>query len=147
MDRLLVEKFPKSRMTDAAIGRMASVQDKLDQQTENARVAQAQATAMAQRNAADAQRQQAQSQAQAQRMAEDRQRRQVAYDQCMSTANQCTTECLTTAGAGVIGGIAGLINRNAVNTNGLDMINQRAQNTCARCDSMTKQCEVMKPTT
>ncbi|PLQ00264.1 tetratricopeptide repeat protein [Cupriavidus pauculus] len=145
--RTIVEKYSKSKLMDAAVARMATVQDKLDQKNAQADNAQAQANAAAQRTASNNQRQQAQSQAQAQRMEEDRQRRQVAYDQCKSTADQCTTDCLTTAGAGVIGGIAGLVNRNAVNTNGLNMINQRAQNTCSRCEAMTKQCETMKPTT
>lgn len=145
--RTIVEKFPKSRLMDAAVARMAAVQDKIDQKTAQDEADGAQAKVAAQRVAADNQRQQAQAQAQAQRMEEERQRRLVAYNQCKSTADQCTTDCLTTAGAGVIGGIAGLINRNAINTNGLDMINQRAQNTCSRCDAMSKQCDAMKPST
>ncbi|WP_199031084.1 hypothetical protein [Ralstonia sp. ASV6] len=143
--RAIIERFPKSRLIESAASRMAAVQDKVDAQGARADAAQAQAQAQAaaatQRANIDAQRLQMEQQ----RQEADKQRRLVAYNQCKASADKCTTDCLTTAGAGVIGGIAGLMNRNAVNTNGLQTINQRAQDTCSRCESMSNQCELMKP--
>lgn len=139
--RALIERFPRHRLVDAAASRVAAVQDKLDQQGVRNEAAQAQAAAATQRAAIDAQRLQMEQQ----RAEADQQRRQVAYNQCKAAADKCTTDCLTSAGAGVVGGIAGLVNRNSVNANGLQALNQRAQDTCSRCESMSNQCEQMKP--
>ncbi|MCY1163267.1 hypothetical protein D9M73_31090 [compost metagenome] len=139
--RAIVERFPQSKFFDLAAARMPAVQDKLDRQQEQMAAGQA-------RQQADAQRLQLQ-QAEGQRRDAEAARllsqRQVAYDQCLARADQCKTECNTTAGAGLLAGLAGLANPKSINMNGLNQINQKAQNTCNRCDSIAAECALAKP--
>ncbi|MFA9440519.1 hypothetical protein ACDA63_12860 [Uliginosibacterium sp. sgz301328] len=157
--RTIVEKFPKSKFFDLAAARMPAVQDKLDRQIEQQKVdamqaeqdrARAEAEVRkaendAQRLKLEQQRQQDQNQRYQAEQDRQRQQRQVAYDQCTARYEQCSTDCLTKAGGGLIGGIAGLIKPSSVNMAGLNQINQQAQDSCARCDAIQSQCEALKP--
>ncbi|WP_341675355.1 hypothetical protein [Niveibacterium sp. SC-1] len=150
--RALIERFPNHKFASLAVARIPVLQDKLDRR--NADLAAQQASAERDTRAA-ADKAQREEQRQAQLKAEqERQQsaqaqilvqRQAAYDQCKARADECNRNCAVDGGAALVAGIAGLANPKSVNMDGLNQLNARAQNSCARCESMARTCEASKP--
>ncbi|MBO9512654.1 MAG: hypothetical protein J7549_00945 [Variovorax sp.] len=140
--RAILERFPKSRFFELAAQRMPAVQDRLAQEEDKQR----QNEATAKRAAEQAQVQQRQAAAQQQQRdqlaAQQQAQRQSQYNACMARYESCSTDCLTSGGAALVAGIAGLASPKSVNMAGLEQLNQRAQGSCQRCESIKSECGI-----
>ena len=139
--RAILERFPKSRFFDLAAQRMPAVQDRLAQEEDKQR----QNDANTKRTAEQAQAQQRQAAAQQQQrdqlVAQQQAQRQSQHRACMARYDSCNTDCLTNGGAALVAGIAGLASPKSVNMAGLGQLNQRAQGSCQRCESIKNECD------